>query len=119
MINSFRMLRLSSTFCSRKPDGANRHGVTFDEESIRRKINQLKEKKIEPERLMPKFQREAASNQKVKEFRQKTGTEHLFEYSDPRLEPKPTYNWPYTEPCKSPPTRSSLSRWTNSSTPLR
>ena len=110
----------SSRFCNQK----NKHGVVLDEEQIRAKMREMKEregkeddKEKKPRRveLMQNY-KIVKERPKVLKFREETKTEHIMNFEDVSLDEKPTYLCPHVGSFKSPPSAGRKWKWTASAT---
>ena len=100
----------------------NNYGIKFDEQEIRRKMAEIKERKSNPgkgksEKLeFMGTDSNSEISRAIRKYRQATNTENLFHFNDPTLEEKPTYLKPYQGPCRSPASTRRASRSTTWST---
>lgn len=75
----------------------NNYGIKFDEQEIRRKMTEIKERKSNPNKgKTEKLEFMGTDNNSeisrgIRKYRQATNTENLFHFNDPTLEEKPTY----------------------------
>lgn len=94
------------------------YGIKFDEEQIKKKIDEIKSRKQKVKGKVQEklnFMRINTNNQilrKVRKFREQTGTQNLLHFSDPTVEEKPTYKHNYVALFRLLATIKTVLRWT-------
>jgi hypothetical protein len=95
--------RLAHSFPPRlrfaKSEGEADYGVKFDEQEIKRKMSEIKERKqgfrkSEGRLEFMNIDTNSELARRMKKYRQATGTENLLDFTDVTVEEKPTYPSP-------------------------